>query len=813
MTPICAESAGWGFGGVGILGRVTLEDAQPAIDPVLRAHPPRFTEAEAAAIGGAHFGVAATGASSLGSERDQTFLLSGEVGVPVGILKISNAAESTDTLDMEALVVRHIRRVDPGLPLAAPYPHLAATDPALAASYRAAVTAGHSTHWARLYPVLPGRMRSEPSDLSDAAIIAWGEIVARLAKAMRGFTHPAAHRDLPWDLKSMPLVRGMLPAIRDAEQRAVAQQALERYDATIAPAWESLRAQVVHGDLNIDNALLDEDGFITGIIDFGDMSHTALITDLASVIDSLVLDREGDEAFRVARLVLDGYQRITPLEDRELHLISDAWAARAAAGIAIPSWRSANGLAVADFAERDLERLHLVLSHLIATGFEESARLVSGLSLPPTAADRDRLLGRREAAFGPAMEPLSYDEPLLVDHANGVWIYEADGRRYLDAYNNVPCVGHAHPRVTEAIARQSRLINTHLRYLHPTAIELAERLIATCPEGLDTVLYVNSGTEANDLAWRLARHVTGRRGALCTDFAYHGISEAIAPFSPETLGETPYARAIGAHVERWRPPDAYRGEHLDAAEFEGALARLRDRGLPPAAVILDGVLQSDGVQVLTREYGADLLARTHAAGALWIADEVQGGHGRTGEAMWSFERFGITPDFITLGKPMGNGHPVAAVITRHEYLAGFAAESVIFSTFGGNPVSAAAGVAVLDVLADEKVLPRVVRAGEALRTSVRAATAGVDAVGDVRGIGLANGIEIVTDRASRRPDARTAGAVKNALKGHGVLVGTTGPHGNVLKVRPPLAFTEREVPYFVSSLVRALEDALDAPNH
>jgi 4-aminobutyrate aminotransferase-like enzyme/Ser/Thr protein kinase RdoA (MazF antagonist) len=793
---------------------VTIEDVQPAsgrseVDPVLRALPPRFTESEAAAIGGSHFGVAAAGATSLGSERDQTFLLAGEEGAPVGILKMSNAAESTATLDMEALVVSHIRRVDPGLPLAAPYQRLEAADPALAASYRAAVVADGATHWARLYPVLPGQMRAEPSDLSDAAIIAWGETVARLAKAMRGFTHPAAHRDLPWDLRSVPLVRGMLPSIRDAEQRALAKQALERYDARIAPAWESLRAQVVHGDLNIDNALLDEDGLITGIIDFGDMSHTALITDLASVIDSLVLDRDGDEAFRVARLVLDGYQRITPLEAQELRLISDAWAARAAAGIAIPSWRSASGLAAADFAERDLERLQAVLEHLISTGFDESARLVSGISLPPTSAERDRLLARRDDVFGPAMEPLSYDEPLLVDHAQGVWIYEADGRRYLDAYNNVPCVGHAHPRVTEAIARQSRLINTHLRYLHPTAIELAERLIATCPPGLDTVLYVNSGTEANDLAWRLARHVTGRRGALCTEFAYHGISEAIAPLSPETLGRTPYARAIGDHVERWRPPDACRGADLDSTQFEGAMARLVDRGLPPAAVILDGVMQSDGVQVLTREYGADLAARTRAAGALWIADEVQGGHGRTGEAMWSFERFGITPDFITLGKPMGNGHPIAAVITRREFLAGFAAESVIFSTFGGNPVSAAAGVAVLDVLADERVLPRVVRAGEVLRTSVRAATVGIDAVGDVRGLGLANGIEIVTDSTSLRPDAQCAAAVKNALKRHGVLVGTTGPHGNVLKVRPPLAFTEREVPYFVSALERALEEALE----
>jgi 4-aminobutyrate aminotransferase-like enzyme len=419
---------------------------------------------------------------------------------------------------------------------------------------------------------------------------------------------------------------------------------------------------------------------------------------------------------------------------------------------------------------------------------------------------RDELIRRRGEVFGPAAEPLTYDEPLLAHHASGVWIYDANGDRFLDAYNNVPCVGHAHPRVSEAIARQSRLVNTHLRYLHPTAIELAERLLATCPAQLDTVLFVNSGSEANDLAWRLANHVTGRRGALCTHFAYHGISEAIAPMSPEVL----YKEQHSDHVERWHPADAYRGEHLDASQFIEALARLEAKGLPPAAVMLDGVLQSDGVQVLTPEYVHDLVHRTHEAGALWIADEVQGGHGRTGDAMWSFQRFGIEPDFVTLGKPMGNGHPIAAVITRREFLEGFADETVIFSTFGGNPVSAAAGLAVLDVLEDERVLPRVAATGHMLREAVRDATRDVSCIGDVRGMGLANAIEIVSHRASKTPDPVTASNLKNAMKRNGVLIGTTGAAANVLKVRPPLAFTEREVPMFVDALVASLR-AVDPP--
>lgn len=768
------------------------------IDAVLTAAPPRFDEAEACAIGGTCFGIATNGAVNLGSERDQTFLLTRN-REPLAVLKVSNTAESTATLDMEALVVRHIARVDPSLRVAQPLMRLAAEDADDPLSYRAQTGGAQPPHWCRAYPVIPGRMRCAQSELSDRAVIAWGETVARLARAMRGFSHPSAHRSLPWDLKGVPAVRGMVSAIRVPEWSAAVEQTLDRYDATIAPRWESLRAQVVHGDLNVDNAIVDENGMITGIVDFGDMSHTALITDLASVIDSLVLGRAGEEPFRIARLVLDGYQRITPLEADELVLISDAWAARAAAGIAIGSWRSAEALEDPQAAERDLERLYATLRKIIDTGFDEAAQRVSGIRPTPS---RGELIRRRADAFGPAVEPLTYDEPLLVDHAFGVWMYDDNGDRFLDAYNNVPCVGHAHPRVSEAIARQSRLVNTHLRYLHPAAIELAERLVATCPPGLDTVLFVNSGSEANDLAWRLARHVTGRRAALCTHFAYHGITDAIAPMSPEVL----HAGQRSDHVERWRPADAYRGEHLDASQFGQALGRLEASAIPPAAVILDGVMQSDGIQVLTPQYVRDLRRRTREAGALWIADEVQGGHGRTGEAMWSFQRFGIDPDFVTLGKPMGNGHPIAAVITRREFLVGFAHESVIFSTFGGNPVSAAAGLAVLDVLEDERVLPRVVATGELLREAIREVTRDASCVGDVRGVGLANGIEIVTDRESKTPDPVTASLLKNAMKAHGVLIGTAGAASNVLKIRPPLAFTEREVPTFADALTASLRE-------
>ncbi len=704
------------------------------MDPVLAAARPSFDAAEVIDIARRTFDVDADGARDLGSERDQTFLLLDREDHPLAVMKVSNAAEDPATLDMEALAVIHASRVDPTLPLAIPRLIPGASPSAGDPEARRAVhRAPDGDHHVRMYSVLPGRGRVEAIELSDAALIAWGETAARVGRALRGFFHPAAQRTMLWDIQHAGQTRELLGAIRDPAHRELVRLVLDRFETTVVPVWPSLRAQVVHTDLTTDNALTDDDGFITGIVDFGDMSHSALVTDLASVLDSLLIGRTGDELFRCARLVLDGYQRITPLEPLELRLMGELLAARAAVTIAISSWRSERGLEDPTFAERYNAPVARAIETLLSVGWDGAAARFGADVGGESVAELAR---RRDAALGPAMESLTYDEPIHVVSANGVWMTAADGRRYLDAYNNVPCVGHGHPRVAEAIARQSRQLNTNMRYLHESAIELAERLIATMPagSGLDTVLFVNSGSEANDVAWRLATTFTGGRGALCTAFAYHGVTDATAALSPESW----QASRPPTHVETWEPPDRIRGTDLDASAFAAALDRLAARGLAPAAVILDSVLTSDGFLDPGPALAAEWLERTHAAGGLWIADEVQGGHGRTG-SMWSFEQLGITPDLVTLGKPMGNGHPVGAVVTRREIAARFGDETVFFSTFGGNPASAAAALAVLEVLEDERVLPRVARTGEALRDAIRAVTTNDPRIRDVRGNGLASG--------------------------------------------------------------------------
>jgi 4-aminobutyrate aminotransferase-like enzyme/Ser/Thr protein kinase RdoA (MazF antagonist) len=763
------------------------------IDQVMLTRPPTYSLTDAVVIAADTFGLTASSATSLGSERDQAFMLLDSTAEPIAVMKVSNSAESTAVLDMEAAAVLHAHRVDPTLPVVIPW-----TPPDATGDHPCDRRAPYSSSWVRMYDVAPGAARHDSRGFSTEAIAAWGETTARLARALRSFTDPSAVRVIPWDVHHTLASRALVAYIDDDEVRRAVDITFDRFESSVAPRWDQLRAQVIHGDLHTGNALVNNDNLISAIVDFGDMSYTALVADLASALGTFQFGRTAAESFRASRLVLDGYQRITPLEPLELELMTELVAARTAIGIAITAWREATGRdRITDATIAWRTEAGRWLDYVIDMGWPAAEALLSGAVAPRSTHD---WTGRRDAVVGAALEPLSYDVPIHVASAAGVWITTVDGKRLLDAYNNVPCVGHSHPRVATAIGRQARVLNTNMRYLHESTVELAERLVALSPPGLDSVLFVNSGSEANDLAWRLATNITGHSGALCTSFAYHGISDAIAPLSPEVIP----SGTLPSHIETWHPTDTYRDLHRDVTQFDTALKRLQANGHRPAITILDGVLQSDGIYDLDPALVQQWVARSREAGALWIADEVQGGHGRTGDAMWSFERFGITPDFITLGKPMGNGFPVAAVITRRDIAEAFRRDSIFFSTFGGNQVASMAALAVLDVLRDERVLPRVQATGTALRAALVEASANDDRIGDIRGIGLANAIEIVTSRAAKTPDADMTTHLKNRLRHHGVLVGSTGPHRNILKVRPPLAFTTKHIAPFIAAWTAAL---------
>ena len=765
---------------------------------VLVADPPQLSDADARGVASTHFGVIGT-ARTLVSERDQNFAIAADDGSQ-WVLKISNAAEDPGVVEMEVAAVERIAAVDPTLPVPLARPTL---DGVLVPC----LEIGAATHLVRMIPLMPGR-NARPEELDAASIRAIGEVVARIGHALRGFFHPAAGRQIWWDQQHLPALFPQAELITDPARRALLDRVIDRFTERVVPAFPKLRSQVIHNDVTLDNLLLDESGAVTGIIDFGDMAHTALVLDVPATLQSLF--RQRDDLFEIATTFLEGYTSVIPLEDLERELLGDLLAGRMAQTILISAQRTRqypDNAYIHGWAEPAWALLEL----LEATGWDESSRRLASAARPPArqraaSASDEELVERRHRVLGSALEPLTYAKPLHLVRGEGSWMEDSHGRRYLDAYNNVPVVGHAHPRVVEAIARQAALLNTNTRYLHEHVVELAERLTASMPDGLDTVLFVNSGSEANDLAWRLATTVTGGNTGIVTDWAYHGVTHAIADFSPSEW--PPGIQPAG--VETYAAPNTFRGPYADApdpaavagARIGSALERIAGRDRSPAALFIDATFTADGIFVPPPAVVRAIVEGARNAGALYVADEVQSGYGRTGDGLWGFEAWGVTPDIVTLGKPMGNGHPVAAVVSRADIVDRFAEETTFFSTFGGNPVACAAALAVLDVIEDEGLIANAAAVGDGLRARLRELAASHPEIGDVRGRGLMTGVELV--RPDGEPASELASQVKNAMAELGVLIGTAGRSGNTLKIRPPLSITRDEADLIVDALGQAL---------
>jgi len=419
----------------------------------------------------------------------------------------------------------------------------------------------------------------------------------------------------------------------------------------------------------------------------------------------------------------------------------------------------------------------------------------------------DDMLARRERLLGPAYR-LFYDEPLHLVRGEGTWLFDAAGRRYLDMYNNVPHVGHCHPHVVEAICTQAGRLNTHTRYLHANILECAERLTGKLPSEVDTAMFCCTGSEANELALRIARTTTGRKGIIVVNYAYHGNTQAIYEI---TTSDIP-AEKLPGYVVTVPAPDTYRGRYrgddageLYAAHVHEAIALLQSRGFEPAAFVIDTIASSCGVVAPPPGYLAEVAAIVRAAGALFVADEVQPGFGRTGRHFWGFEADGLVPDIVTMGKPMGNGHPVSAVVARRELVDAFGNKGDYFNTFGGNPVSCAAALAVLDVIEEQGLQQNALDVGEHIRAGLQQLAKAHRCIGDIRGTGLFLALELVSDREQRVPDGALARSVINDLRDRGVLTGVIGPDRNILKLRPPMVISVADADFMLERLDECLQ--------
>ncbi len=409
-----------------------------------------------------------------------------------------------------------------------------------------------------------------------------------------------------------------------------------------------------------------------------------------------------------------------------------------------------------------------------------------------TPQDEARV-ARRMRLLGPAYR-LFYETPVHLVRGEGVWLYDAEGGAYLDCYNNVASLGHGHPHVLAATARQAVTYASHTRYLNDVVLDYAERLLATFPADLCHVMFTCTGSEANDLALRVAFAHSGGTGVIVTQNAYHGVTLATASASPSLGAGVP----LGAHVRTVAAPTGGAGF---GADVQAAIDDLLRHGIKPAVLLVDTILSSDGVFADPPGFLSGAVDAIRAAGGLFIADEVQPGFARTGSHMWGFQRHGVIPDMVSMGKPMGNGYPVAGLVLRPEVIEAFGSKARYFNTFGGNAVAAATANAVLDVIEGEGLMANAATVGSYFRDGLRALARTHEGLGDLRAAGLFLGQDIVTDGA---PDAARAARVVNRLRDQRILISATGARGHVLKLRPPLVFSPAHVDRVLDGLAKAL---------
>lgn len=412
----------------------------------------------------------------------------------------------------------------------------------------------------------------------------------------------------------------------------------------------------------------------------------------------------------------------------------------------------------------------------------------------------ETLLDRRERLLGPRLTTF-YDDPVHLVRGLGTKLWDVEGREYLDCYNNVPHVGHCHPKVVEAICKQAATLNTHTRYLHEGIVDYAEELTASFANPLNAAMFTCTGSEANDIALRMARAVTGNMGVIATDHTYHGNTDAVSQLSctnppPNRWDSVEFAPA----------PDSFRpvsGQDW-AAQVETAIARLAAKGHGLAALIIDPFFANEGFPDLPPGWVLPAIEAVRRAGGIVIADEVQPGFGRLGSHFWGHEKAGFVPEIATMGKPMGNGHPVAAVVTERRIMEAFRDTFRYFNTFAGNPVSMAAARATFRVIREEGLQENAREVGEYAREGLRDLAARHEVIGDVRGSGLFFGAELVLDRDSKAPASDYTRAVANAVRHKGVLLNFLGIHYNVLKMRPPMVFSRADA----DRMLKAVDEAL-----
>jgi len=746
-------------------------------------------------------------AEALVGYTDSNFLISADHGERF-VLKVAPADTHREELDCQIAVLRHLASG----PVAALVPRVVPTTAGL--DLLSVEDPAGSKRRARMVSYLEGTPLALVEDRPARLLEQVGRTLARLDDALADFDHPGARRVFEWDLTTTPELGRLAHFIAAESKRSLVEASLRRFNEVVTPRLAELERGVIHNDANDHNLLVTAPTGavprLTGLIDFGDVLLTAKIAELAIACAYLMLDRP--EPLADAARVISGYHSVRPLTRLERVLLPDLILGRLCTSLL---W-SAHGRhhdpenVYRQVCEASMWRL---LERLTMTDPQEMTAAVDDAvtTIPAPHRSTDQILAIRRRHVGCNLS-VAYSEPLKIVRGKGQYLYDDQDRRFLDLVNNVCHVGHCHPRVVAAGARQMAELNTNTRYLHDHLAEYALRLTATFPDPLSVCFFVCTGTEANDLALRLARTHTGTREIIVIEHAYHGHSPSLIEIGSYKC-EGPGGEGLAPHAHKAPMPDTYRGPHRStdagaryAEEVRAMVAALSSAGRPPGAFISESLIGCGGQVIPAQGFMPAAFAAVRAAGGVCIADEVQVGFGRVGSHFWAFEALDVVPDIVTLGKPIGNGHPMAAVVTTPEIADSFFTGMEYFNTFGGNPVSCAIGLAVLEVISDEGLQRHALELGAQFLDGFRELKARHRLIGDVRGLGLFLGVELVRDHDTLEPADTEASAVIDEMRRRGFLLSTDGPLHNVLKIKPPMVLTADDVDDVVTKLDEVLAE-------
>jgi 4-aminobutyrate aminotransferase-like enzyme/Ser/Thr protein kinase RdoA (MazF antagonist) len=776
---------------------------------------PRISQDEAARIAADLYGLNVF-ATPLPSERDQNFLLCSypsdfQSAIPSHtnryVLKIANSEEALEMLELQNELIRFLtaRKIDLEFPR---------IKPTRRGDDIATINGEDGRqHFVRLLTWVDGVCFAKAGPHGRKLLFSLGHALAQMDAALAEFSHPAAHREFYWDLRNAPMARelvGLLPAVR----RPLVERFFSEWEEI---DWSRLRSSIIHNDANDYNILVNESPRkrVTSILDYGDVVYTSTVCELGIALAYVMLDKP-DPIVSAAQVVA-AYHESYPLTEPEIDVLYKLAVTRLCCSVCFAA-RQTHDAPDNEYLNISNTPAWALLKRLATLAVDWPTRVFRyACGLPVTVAPSRHkrttaeLLSARQKHLGSSLS-ISYQSPLQIVSGSRQYLYDAGGSRYLDCVNNVAHVGHSHPYVVRAAAEQMAILNTNTRYLHENLIDYCERLTATLPDSLSVVYLVCSGSEANELALRLARAHTGRNEVIVVEAAYHGNTSAMIDISPYKF-EGRGGNGPPPWVHKASMPDVYRGKYrgpdagkLYANEVGMAARQIAEAGHGPAAFFCESALGCGGQIMLPAEYLREAYHAVRDAGGVCVADEVQTGFGRAGMHFWMFETQGVVPDIVTLGKPIGNGHPLGAVITTPEIAESFANGMEYFNTFGGNPVSCAVGLAVLDVIRDEELQENALEVGEYLMQALRELQSQHRLIGEVRGLGLFIGIELVRDRETLEPADIEASQVVERMKERGVLLSTDGPFHNVIKIKPPLVFSKADADLLVSRLDAVLRE-------